>query len=717
MDNKFSTYPGDVNTARWLRRAGAILAAVVLSGVPKGSANEDKPAALVFHKVDRGDVVRTLTERGVVEPANAAELVCRVRSRGPDKPASTIRSMVDEGTHVKKGDKLLELDDSSLREELFVQNEVVKISRVQADSSRAMLKTWEQLAQINEEKGKLLVEAAQQAVKQSESRGDLLEKRIKLRVVRAERALEYAKLQAAEMQNKSAGKLLIQIAEADLEEGRLELQLRQEEIADEKARRKNAIRIAVEEAKRTTEEAKRQKATTQSELEAALGKLKAEEEKLENLKKQVSLYTLHAPQDGIVLYVTPRSPLVLGVGEPVSEGQRLLQVSDLRRMRVRVRVHEALTSLVRRQQSARAGVDALNRTFPGEVTAVAAVAEAADWLSSDVKVFSVLVDLQGVSDGLKPGMSASVTLVVDQRKNVLRVPVQAVVREKGKAVCYVKGEGEPEKRELVVGLSDDKYVEVKEGLREGEAVLLNPRTERSRPRPKDSEGGKTADTPATIVVRSVKPATTDTTRRSRVTSYGITWADYERFAKLPGVSRLLPMRLFPQEVRRLEKKANGRVVATISEYRTAAKLDLEAGRFLSDEDERQTNNVVVLGADLARELFPDVDPLGESVQVGKYAFKVVGVVKGSAPARTTANLGDNVYIPLQTCRARFGETIIFRQSGSVTAEKVELSRVLLSVDSPNRVRATAEVVREMLERSHKEKDWEVIVPGTSSEKK
>src|SRR5215469_7091884 len=82
-------------TTSRLCRVISVMGMAALLSIPKGSAKEDRPAALVFHKVDRGDVVRTLTERGVVEPANAAELVCRVRSRGPDKPASRIKWIVE----------------------------------------------------------------------------------------------------------------------------------------------------------------------------------------------------------------------------------------------------------------------------------------------------------------------------------------------------------------------------------------------------------------------------------------------------------------------------------------------------------------------------------------------------------------------------------------------------------------------------------------------
>src|SRR5262245_56185028 len=65
------------------------------------------------------------------------------------------------------------------------------------------------------------------------------------------------------------------------------------------------------------------------------------------------------------------------------------------------------------------------------------------------------------------------------------------------------------------------------------------------------------------IVRSLKPTEeTTTTRRSWVVNYGLTWDDYERCAMLRSVVGKVPMRIFPQEVRRLDRVFQARVVAT-----------------------------------------------------------------------------------------------------------------------------------------------------------
>src|SRR5438552_18010609 len=103
-----------------------------------------------------------------------------------------------------------------------------------------------------------------------------------------------------------------------------------------------------------------------------------------------------------------------------------------------------------------------------------------------------------------------------------------------------------------------------------------------------------------IIVRSIKPPDDSSTqRRTFIVTYGITYKDYERFLTIGTVIRSVPMRIFPQEIRRLEHMHNGRLVATTPEYAIVNKLEPAAGRFLTADDDHQMLNVAVLGADIA----------------------------------------------------------------------------------------------------------------------
>jgi hypothetical protein len=108
------------------------------------------------------------------------------------------------------------------------------------------------------------------------------------------------------------------------------------------------------------------------------------------------------------------------------------------------------------------------------------VASQQDWFASDVKVYKTMVAIDTMLDGLKPGMSAEVTIYADESAApVLVVPVQAVlgtISMGAQRKCFVVGhDGQPDLRDIVVGMSNERLVEVKSGLKEGDRVVQNPR--------------------------------------------------------------------------------------------------------------------------------------------------------------------------------------------------------------------------------------------------
>jgi putative ABC transport system permease protein len=221
-----------------------------------------------------------------------------------------------------------------------------------------------------------------------------------------------------------------------------------------------------------------------------------------------------------------------------------------------------------------------------------------------------------------------------------------------------------------------------------------------------------------LIVRSVKPPDDSSTqRRTRVAIYGLTYDDYDRFLTIGTVTRRVPIRMSaPYEIRRHYHMLSGRVVATTPEYGEVNTLELAAGRFLIEDDDHYMQNVAVLGSKTAEKLFPFGDPLGESIRLGTFDYRVVGVLKdrmptgGSGGSQAAEDFNSDVYIPLQTCKVRFGERIMIRQSGSFSGEQVQLSQVTLTVKDMDSVRPAGEVVRELLERYHAKNDWALTVP-------
>jgi putative ABC transport system permease protein len=229
-----------------------------------------------------------------------------------------------------------------------------------------------------------------------------------------------------------------------------------------------------------------------------------------------------------------------------------------------------------------------------------------------------------------------------------------------------------------------------------------------------------------IIVRSVKPPDdSTTTRRTRVAMYGITYADFKRIATMEEggtISRMVPMRIFPQEIRRLERMHNGRTVGTIPEYAEVNQLEVAVGRFLVPEDGLRMKNVAVLGSAVAASLFPFSNPIDDTVRLGQHFYRIVGVLKdrmptgGTGGSQAAEDYNHDVYIPLETCKVRFGETIVVRQSGAFMREQVELSQVTLTVKAEidtqggrDKVKAVGSLIRDQL-KQHTKNDWAVTVP-------
>src|SRR6516164_5740519 len=221
-----------------------------------------------------------------------------------------------------------------------------------------------------------------------------------------------------------------------------------------------------------------------------------------------------------------------------------------------------------------------------------------------------------------------------------------------------------------------------------------------------------------VIIRSVKPPDDSSSgRRTRIATYGLTKKDYEKFQMIDTVIRHVPMRIFPQEVRRLEKMlSNARVVATTAKYAEVNPFEMGSGRFLTEYDDEEMQNYAVLGSAIAEYLFPFEDPLDQTVVINRHEYRIIGVISermptgGTGGSQAAEEFNNDVYIPLRTCQVRFGERIIIRQSGSFSGEQCELHQVTLTVSDMDKVRGVGKAIEEQLKRDHPRKDWAVTVP-------
>jgi RND family efflux transporter MFP subunit len=219
----------------------------------------------------------------------------------------------------------------------------------------------------------------------------------------------------------------------------------------------------------------------QSDLDAAVAAAAVEKQALDRIQDQLNKCVIRAPADGILVYARERfwdPNSQIRAGAMVYNQQKLFELPDLSQMQVKVRIHESMVKRVKPRQKADISIEAMSDlVLHGTVENVGILAENAFWEERGVKQYMIKVKIDDLPEnsGLNPGMTAQVKIHCGEVPDVLLVPVQAVAENEGKHYAYVKGSG-IERREVEVGETNEKFVEVKSGLEEGEKVVLDARS-------------------------------------------------------------------------------------------------------------------------------------------------------------------------------------------------------------------------------------------------
>jgi HlyD family secretion protein len=232
------------------------------------------------------------------------------------------------------------------------------------------------------------------------------------------------------------------------------------------------------ELERTEARARAQLAQARAKLTSAKARFEMQTERLEKLNEQIEACVIKAPAVGQVVYWSSTqqwSRVKIEQGADVPEGYKIITIPDASKMKVEIKIHENWIDRIQVGQKAKISIAAFSdETFTGEVLKKAPLAEPQRFLNPDLKVYPTDVSIDGTHGSIKTGMSGKVEILIDELNDVLYVPIQSVVTVEEKELCYVKVGGREEKREVVTGLFNDDFVEIKSGLTEGEKVLLNP---------------------------------------------------------------------------------------------------------------------------------------------------------------------------------------------------------------------------------------------------
>ncbi|MCO4781452.1 MAG: efflux RND transporter periplasmic adaptor subunit [Candidatus Cloacimonetes bacterium] len=206
-------------------------------------------------------------------------------------------------------------------------------------------------------------------------------------------------------------------------------------------------------------------------IEKARSQLKIQQLQLSEYKQRLQDTSVFAPSDGIITNRNVQKGQIISSGiNNVSGGTTILVLSDLNELFVEVLLDETEIGKISKGMKVQFTVEAYPFTnFQGRVTRVGAKAI----VRSGLNFFEVKIKADKVSNNkLKPGMSASVLFLIDQRKDVLAIPYSAIFREEGKPYV-LKGKDPKSAKKIFVtlGLAADEY-EVLAGLNESDQILI-----------------------------------------------------------------------------------------------------------------------------------------------------------------------------------------------------------------------------------------------------
>lgn len=422
-----------------------------LQGIDQGPLDT---APLVV-EVTTGPFLHEVVERGEIGSSSNVEVRSEVRSRST--MGTTILEIVPEGTRVQPGDFLVRLDDSNLQTELIQQQIIVKNSEAFMIQAEAAVETA--ILTLQEfESG-----TYKQSVEELQAAKLVAEENMR----RAEEYLRYSERLAAKGYVTSiqldADRFAVQKAQKDLDVAETKLDVVMNFTKEKTVKRFEADIQAA-----------------QAKLRAAKDSHQIEVSALAKIESQIAKCEIRAPVAGQVVYANESgrySEPLIEEGRTVRERQALVRLPNPEKMQVLAKVNESRIDLVELDQTVTVRVDALpGVVLSGKVRKVAEYPLPTSSYMGNVKNYQTDVEIIDPPLDLRPGMTAEVAILVEQRENVLQVPVQAIIERNGRFFCLLENdEHKLSAREVEIGSTNDKHLVIEDGLAVGERIVISPK--------------------------------------------------------------------------------------------------------------------------------------------------------------------------------------------------------------------------------------------------
>jgi HlyD family secretion protein len=453
-----------------------------------GGFTSSRSEASSFHQVRKNDFLISIVEGGTLRSVND------VRIRSEVEGTARIISIVSEGTYVKKGDLLVELDSADIRERLTQQEITYENSVSLFIQARENLAIQQSLKDSNLREAELKLQFAKsdlekfiegeypQSTNNAVNKITLIEEELERAADKLNYTTNLFEIGYASKTELKADELTVKRKEIELAAATNEFHLLLKfDLPNREILLKSNVDQAEMELERTEQRMNAQVAQAEADLRSRKSTLNLAETKLEQLREQLDKTKIYAPQDGLVVYVLSGGPMsqsgtLIEEGATIRQRQEIIQLPDISQMLVELKVHEAHVGQVRPGQLAFVTIDALpDRRFRGRVRRVSLLPDTqARWGNPNLKVYTTEVLIEENLPNINPGVSARAEIVVTNLQNVLTVPIQAVTTRQGQQVAYLAQGSNSRPVPVELGLFNDRFIQVRSGLNEGDRVLLSP---------------------------------------------------------------------------------------------------------------------------------------------------------------------------------------------------------------------------------------------------
>lgn len=231
--------------------------------------------------------------------------------------------------------------------------------------------------------------------------------------------------------------------------------------AEKSHQRANSLYQAQAVSKSQWEESESALASARFGLQLSEEQLRQSEAALASARENYGNYSVTSPIAGHVASININS------GELASPQMTAVTVVNMDKVKVKVNVSENAITFVKTGAEVPVSIDSLEKTVTGAVVSVGPQSD------PSTRAFPVEIVLNNEQQEIRPGMVASLKLPVGTSKGAVSLPADAVIERDGLYYVFVLEDNIAREKQVTTGIITDQLVEIKEGVSEGQTVIVN----------------------------------------------------------------------------------------------------------------------------------------------------------------------------------------------------------------------------------------------------